>query len=194
MKPLWYSTTSPKLQGMISWYLRMNRELAKCVVGEDPTSFPVFGVRSRFHGVKRRKPLHVTFFNHLRGSESCGDFFCGSRPLTDSVCAQTFLYLCPVLKPVQMQDSSAQTNWASTNAGLTHTNGHSVPNLAMSTHNYAPMTGRILQTRGLGTRSTLALDCIFFFNDCCGWFHVHRRIKLWPLVMVVGPPWSHATY
>jgi hypothetical protein len=37
-------------------------------------------------------------------------FFTGLRPLADSVCAQTFLYLCPVLKPAQMQDSRAQTN------------------------------------------------------------------------------------
>jgi hypothetical protein len=39
-----------------------------------PNSTPVFGVRGRFHGVKCRKPLRVTFF-HLRGLESCGEFF-----------------------------------------------------------------------------------------------------------------------
>jgi hypothetical protein len=35
---------------------------------------PVFGVRDRFCGVKGRKPLRLTFF-HLRGLESCGNFF-----------------------------------------------------------------------------------------------------------------------
>jgi hypothetical protein len=55
----------------------------------------------------------------------------------------------PVLKPAQMQDSRAQMNWARTNAGLTLTNGHSAPDSAVSTHNYAPIVGRILQTRGL---------------------------------------------
>jgi hypothetical protein len=92
-------------------------------------------------------PCAWSFF-HLRGLESCGEFFYGLRPLADSVCAQTFLYLSPLLKPAQMQDSRAQTNWARTNAGLTRTNGHSVPDSAVSTHNYAPIVGRILQTRG----------------------------------------------
>ncbi len=106
---------------------------------------PVFGVRGCFRSVKRRKPLRETFF-HLRGSESCGDFFSGLRPLADSVCARTFLYLCPVLKPAHMQDSRTQTNWDRTNAGLTCTNGHSAPDSAVSTHDYAPIVGRILQT------------------------------------------------
>jgi hypothetical protein len=76
-------------------------------------------------------------------------FFFGLGPSGDSVCAQSFLYLCPVLKPAQMQNSRAQTNCALANAGLTRANGHSAPDSAVSTHNYAPIVGRILQTRGL---------------------------------------------
>jgi hypothetical protein len=121
-------------------------EILTCI-----TCIPVFGVRGRFRGVKRRKPLPVTFFFFFF---ICAvwihvGIFSGSRPLADSVCARKFLYSCPVLKPAQMQDSvRAQTNWACTNAGLTRTNGHSAPNSAVSTHNYAPIVGRILQTRG----------------------------------------------
>ncbi len=74
-------------------------------------------------------------------AQTCGimcGFFSRLRPLADYVCARTFLYLCPVLKPSQMQDSRAQTNWARTNAGLTRTNGQSAPDSAVSTQNYAP--------------------------------------------------------
>ncbi len=89
-------------------------------------------------------------------------FFSGLRPaLTDSVCARTFLYLCPVLKPAQMQDSQAQTNWAHTNAGLTRTNGHSAPDSAVSTHNYALIVGRILQTLG---REWLTINTLYDKN------------------------------
>jgi hypothetical protein len=76
---------------------------------------PVFGVRGRSRGVEHRKPLRVTFFSFARFGIMRG-LFSGLRPLADSVCARTFLYLCPVLKPAQMKDSRAQRNWARTNA------------------------------------------------------------------------------
>ncbi len=66
------------------------------------------------------------------------------------VCANiSVCYVCPVFKPAQMQDSCAQTNWARTNAGLRRTNGHSAPDSVVSTHHYAPIVGRILQTWGM---------------------------------------------
>jgi hypothetical protein len=92
-------------------------------------------------------------------------FFTGLRPLADSVCARTFLYLCPVLKPAKMQDSRAQTNSVRTNAGLTRTNGHSAPDSAVSTHNYAPIiVGRILQTRRYMQKGSSAV-CMLFRSE-----------------------------
>ncbi len=102
------------------------------------------------------------FFSFARFGIMWGFFSC-LRPLADSVCAQTFLYLCPVLKPAQIQDSRAQANWARTNAGLTGTNGHSAPNLAVSTHNYAPRVGRLLQTRGIWSDLTWSWSLLSSF-------------------------------
>ncbi len=108
---------------------------------------PVFGVCGRFRGVKRRKPLHMTFF-HLRGSE-CGDFFpvWGHR-LTPFVrkhfciCARCLSpHKCRIhahkrIEPAQMQGWHAQTAILHPIRRCQHT------------IIYAPIVGRILQAWG----------------------------------------------
>ncbi len=80
------------------------------------------------------------------------------------LCANISVFVPGAYKPAQMQDPRAQTNLARTNAGLTRTNGHSAPDLAVSAHNYAPIVGRILQTQGT------CLSLIFFSFICN---HIH---------------------
>jgi hypothetical protein len=70
---------------------------------------PVFEVRGRFRGYQTQETLAHDVFSFSWFRIMWG-FFSGLRPLADSVCVRTFLYLCPVLKPAQMLDSHAQTN------------------------------------------------------------------------------------
>jgi hypothetical protein len=123
-----------------------NRKDPNYLYVHDSHHFPRVWSTRPFTQCQMQETLARDIFSFARFGIMRGFIF-GLRPLVDSVCARTFLCLCPVLKPAQMQDSRAQTNWARTNAGLTSTNGHSAPRSAVSTHNHAPIVGRMHQTR-----------------------------------------------
>ncbi len=76
-----------------------------------------FELCAKFRGVQSKPD-----WRYFCGSESCGDFFSGLRPLTDSVCARTFCicarclspHKCRIhahkqIEPAQMQGWRAQT-------------------------------------------------------------------------------------